>query len=119
MSGSFRFEVDFHPGAEKEFKKIRDQQLRLAILRVVETLKRNGPDIGMPHARSPLAGCIRLSELRPKSGQSNVRPLYAQVDHGYFVVFAIAPEAMNNPQGFRRAQDRARRRAKQEFGLAI
>jgi hypothetical protein len=61
-----------------------------------------------PHT-SAVQGALGLRELRPRAGRSPWRALYRQVgDH--FVVAAVAPEAQQNPRGFRRACRAAERR---------
>lgn len=109
--------VRYHHEAVEELAGIKDQKQRRAILTVVSHLFQLGDRLVMPHSR-PVSGTKKLRELRPSGGQSVLRPLYAPIDDEY-VVLTIGPEADTDPQGFRRAVERAQRRAKADHGIEL
>ncbi len=55
----------------------------------------------------------------PMVGRSRYRPLYIDSGEGQFLILVIAPEAIVSPQGFRRAIDRARRIAQDDYGIEL
>jgi hypothetical protein len=61
---------------------------------------------------------LRCCEFRPGGGKTLLRPLYAQIE-GYLVILAIGPEAEVDPSGFKTAVNRAKGRAKKDFGVDL
>lgn len=98
----------FHTQAALDLETIRDRAERASIHRAVAMLSQNGHRMAMPHARK-ITGADGICELRPKSGRSRWRPLYAAADDGLFVVLVIAPEARVDGNGFRRAVEKAQK----------
>jgi hypothetical protein len=96
--------VEFDEGAVRDFEDVKGRQERRAIFNVVSKLKELGPDLRDPHAKS-LKGEADLFELRPRQGNSAVRPIYARLGER-FVVLAVAPVK----SGFGGALKDARRR---------
>lgn len=92
--------VVFHPKAENELDAVPIKE-RVAILHAVEKLGAVGPALPFPH-QSSVKGAEGLRELRPRGGRSRWRALYGRVGDA-FVIIAIAPEALVDPRGFRRA----------------
>jgi len=75
----------------------------------VAKLRAHGPQLGFPHS-SAVRGAVRgLRELRPLSGRSRWRLIYARRGEA-LVLLALAPEAMRDPRGFRSAVARAAER---------
>ncbi len=71
--------VELHATAHKE---------QLGILSAVDKLVALGPSLRPPHMKS-LKGEPNLMELRPRQGNSPVRPIYARVDDA-FKILALA-----------------------------
>jgi len=92
--------VAWMPEADQERAKLPAAE-RNAVDNAVAKLEALGPQLPYPHS-SDVAGAAELRELRPRVGNSPWRPLYARRG-GAFVVAAVAPEAENDPRGFRRA----------------
>lgn len=59
--------------------------------------------------QSAVKGVARLRELRPRGGNSPWRPIYARTK-SRFIVLAIAPEALVDRRGYRRAVAKANER---------
>jgi hypothetical protein len=110
--------VVYHEQAVVEFEALRDKKQRKAVLTIVSILRQIGPKIVEPHAK-PVRGTNGLRELRPGGGKVTVRPLYARVDEREFVILAIGPDAVVDASGFRSAVNRARSRAKDDYGLDL
>jgi hypothetical protein len=110
------FVIYYHPRAERELKRIADGRERIALLTVVDKLYRIGSRLTEPHAK-PIQGASGLHELRPRSGRSVWRLLFANVGDE-FAILAVTRTARVRRHEFQAAVQRARRRAK-DFGLAI
>ena len=115
-AGADTFVVVYDHDAARELQDIRDKRLRVAIFTVVDKLRVLGPKTIEPHSKK-IQGASKLRELRPRGGQSTIRPLYVQRDDREFVILAIAPEAMENPTGFSASVERARARARDRYGI--
>jgi hypothetical protein len=109
--------VVYHPEAVDDFQGIKDKQARKKVLTIVSILRQAGTSITEPHVKK-VQGEAKLYELRPGGGKTLLRPLYAQID-AYLVILAIGPKAEVNASGFAAAVKRAKRRAKEEFGVEI
>jgi phage-related protein len=81
---------------------------RSALHNAIAKLEAVGPMLDYPHT-SAVQGAAGLRELRPRAGRSPWRALYRQVGDG-FVIAAVAPEAQQDPRGFRRACSAAQKR---------
>lgn len=79
---------------------------RVAIDAAEEKLQVLGDQLPFPHS-SHVAGPIR--ELRLRAGRSRTRVLYSRVGETMWML-AIAPEAMQDERGFRKAVVTARTR---------
>ena len=91
--------VRYHPDAKDEEDALLPRE-QLAMTNVVNKLQTVGPALGFPHQSAVQSSTVR--ELRPRSGRSSWRAFYRRVgDH--FVIGAIGPEALSNPNGFRKA----------------
>jgi hypothetical protein len=88
------------PDAQRERDALPVEE-RHALYNAIAKLQAIGPALGYPHT-SAVRGAFRLRELRPRAGRSPWRGLYRQLG-GRFVIAAIAPEAEQDPQGFKRA----------------
>lgn len=108
--------VEYHAEAIEEYNKLRDPKQRKGVMHAVARLRTDGPKLTQPHMK-PVAGTRQLRELRPAGGTALVRPLYLRFDERSFKVLAIAPEAMVDPSGFKAAVERARRRARDDYGI--
>lgn len=109
--------VEYHSEAVVEFWK-RTEPERKAILTIVDMLRQNGMKLAPPHMK-PLKGEKKLRELRPSNRKLLVRPLYFQLDERTFKIIAIAPESMADGSGFDAAVERAKKRAKRDYGMEI
>lgn len=107
--------VEYHPEAVQELQQLRDKQNQRRVLTIVDILRRIGPKITEPHSK-PIVGMAKLCELRPGGGRTTIRPLYFRFDDRTFKIVAIAPEALVDPAGFRNAVERARQRARRDYG---
>lgn len=116
--GPGNFVVVYDPDAVRELQEIRDKRLRTAVFTAVEKLRVLGPKTIEPHSRK-VQGANTLRELRPRGGRYTVRPLYVQRDEREYVILAIAPEAMEDPSGFRASVERARDRARSRYGIDV
>lgn len=92
--------VRVHPEAEDELAGLPAAE-QAAVWHAVEKLEVLGPDLPFPH-QSAVRGQHGLRELRPRSGRSPWRALFARVEDA-FVVVAVGPEAQVNRRGFDRA----------------
>ncbi len=108
--------VYYHPLAEKELKRIADRREHEAIFTVVDKLHRIGMRIAEPHEK-PVHGTPGLHELRPRSGRSVWRLLFAQIGNE-FAILAVTRTARVRRHEFQAAVQRARRRGK-DFGLDL
>lgn len=109
--------VVYHPEAVVEFNAIRDKQARKKVLTIVAILQQTGTAITEPHSKK-VKGAEKLHELRPGGGKTLLRPLYAQIGK-QLVILCIGPEAEVDPSGFRAAVERAKRRARKDFGVEV
>lgn len=114
--GAGSFVVVYDHDAVRELQEIRDKRLRTAVFTAVEKLRVLGPKTIEPHSKK-VQGTTKLRELRPRGGQCTVRPLYIQRDEREYVILAIAPEAMEDPSGFRASVERARARARSRYAI--
>lgn len=80
--------VDFDGDAVIDFEDVKSRGERKAVFNDVHKLKALGIDLPSPHMKS-LKGETDLFELRPKQGNSPVRPIYARLGDR-FVVLAVA-----------------------------
>jgi Phage derived protein Gp49-like (DUF891) len=96
--------VRYLPAAAQERDKLPGKE-RAAVHNAVRKLEEIGPMLPFPHS-GDVRGTQGLRELRPRRGNSPVRPLYKRVGPG-FVIAAIAPEGESDPRGFARACARA------------
>jgi hypothetical protein len=97
--------VEYLVEAVQDFHAIEARKERVGVLNVVDKLVALGPSLQPPHMKS-LKGEPNLIELRPRQGQSPVRPLYARIGDGYKIL-AIATAK----DRFDAALDTARSRA--------
>jgi hypothetical protein len=110
--------VLWHLAAVEEFNHLKEMKVRKAVVSVVAALRQRGPRLSEPHSKK-VRGDEKLYELRPAGGRVLVRPLYARLDDGMFVVLAVGPEAVTDPRGFIAARARARARAHADFGWKV
>lgn len=81
--------VVFDADAVIDLEDVKSRAERKALFTVVAKLQVFGPDLPSPHMKS-LKGQKDLFELRPRQGNSAVRPIYARLSNR-FIVLAIAP----------------------------
>lgn len=81
---------------------------KAALINAEAKLAALGPNLPFPHS-SAVQGADRLRESRPRGGHSQWRALYRQVG-GEFVIAAVGPEALVDPQGFATSCRRAEAR---------
>ncbi|MGH9087334.1 MAG: type II toxin-antitoxin system RelE/ParE family toxin [Acidimicrobiales bacterium] len=105
--------VLFHEDALAERERLQPQD-RQAFARAVEKLSVLGQQLPFPH-QSAVQGSGGLRELRPRSGRSRWRGIYARVGDS-FVVLAVVPEAGVDRRGFDRGIAAARRRLQEVEG---
>lgn len=74
----------------------------VAIRTVMLKLEALGSRLPYPH-QSLVRGADDLRELRPRSGRSAWRAFYRRVGAEEFLIGSIGPEAVVNPQGFKRS----------------
>ena len=102
--------VELHDAFAAELRALArdDRREAVAIERALLVLAAEGPGLGFPWT-SAVRGSPGLRELRPRGGRSSHRALFRRRgDHA--VVLALAPEAVSNRRGFRRAVEHAERR---------
>ena len=99
--------VDFHRAAQQELDSIPAVE-QAAVQHAREKLMALGDHLPYPH-QSAVKGVARLRELRPRGGNSPWRPIYTRTK-SRFIVLAIAPEALVDTQGYRRAVAKANER---------
>ncbi|MFM9138957.1 MAG: type II toxin-antitoxin system RelE/ParE family toxin [Solirubrobacterales bacterium] len=96
--------------AEEELLALEQAAEIAAVLHAVEKLESQGTALRFPHQSAVRGTSASLRELRPRSGRSPVRVIYAQTGRRGFTVLAIGPDAKLNRRGFdsavRRAKDR-------------
>lgn len=80
--------VVFDADALIDLEDVKSRGERKAIFNAVAKLQALGPDLPSPHMKS-LKGEKDLFELRPRQGNSPVRPIYARLS-SRFVVLAVA-----------------------------
>ena len=100
-----------HPALHGELRELRrsaPHEVR-AIEQAMRALRLAGPSLGFPHT-SAVRGAHGLRELRPRAGHGPWRILYRRGAHG-IAFLALAPEALRDPRGFRRACERAHARS--------
>lgn len=110
--------VVLHLEAVVDLEGLKDRHARKAVLTIAGVLEHGGPTLTEPHSKS-IKGAPKLRELRPGGGRVAVRPIYAQTDARTFTILAIGPEAIVDPRGFANTVDRARRRARETYGLDL
>lgn len=99
-------DVEVVPEAREELKTLPPDEVR-AMFNALEKLQAIGARLPYPHS-SQVQG-TQLRELRPRAGRSPWRALYQRVGHR-LVVAAIAPEALHDSRGFKRAVNAAQQR---------
>lgn len=77
--------VEYVAEAVQDFQAIEARKERIGVLSVVEKLVALGPPLQPPHVKS-LKGEANLMELRPRQGQSPVRPVFVRVGDGYKIL---------------------------------
>jgi len=92
--------VEMHPQAEEEFRALTGGD-RDAMQNTFEKLEVYGDQLPFPHS-SKVKGATGLRELRPRAGRCQWRAFYRRFADT-LVVGAVGPEALTDPQGFRRA----------------
>ena len=117
-SGPITWLVEYHSEAIEEYNALRDSKQRKGVLTIVDILRQVGPKATEPHMK-PVHGSDKLRELRPGGGKTLVRPLYFRFDARTFKVVAIAPEAVADPSGFDSAVERAKARARRDYGVDL
>lgn len=85
--------------AAEERQKLPVQEMN-AMDHAVDKLTIFGPQLPFPHQSAVRDSNLR--ELRPRAGRSPWRALYKRFGDT-FLIGAVGPEAMVDPQGFRRA----------------
>jgi hypothetical protein len=102
-------DVQVHPQVVDDRRTVpeREQPAIAQSLRILRAAVERGRELGYPYS-SQVKGS-KLRELRPRRGRSAWRLLYARVDNTVWIL-AIAPEALEDPSGFRRAIARAEQR---------
>jgi hypothetical protein len=117
-SGPRTWLVEYHFEAIVDYNALRDAKQRKGVLTIVDILRQLGPKITEPHMK-PVGGTDKLRELRPGGGKTLVRPLYFRFDERTFKILAIAPEAQVDRSGFDSAVQRAKARAKRDYGVVL
>jgi len=83
------FLVIYDPDAVLDFEAVKSREERKATYTAIAKLRRLGPQLPPPHMKA-LKGEPGLSELRPRQGRSQVRPIYSRVAESAFVILAFA-----------------------------
>jgi hypothetical protein len=109
-------EVRFVADARAEFRAIRDQAERKAMLNAIDKLEQLGDRLPFPHASS-VQGARDVWELRPRRGRSPHRALYRRIGDA-IVIGAFGPEAQVDQRGFDRAVRNAQARLDAEQAAA-
>ena len=99
--------IIIHPDCRAELEALAQRSRRdaNALEHVREKLAVLGSSLGYPHSSAIRGTGGGLRELRPKAGRCPWRLVY-RPGHP-FVLLALAPEAVRDPRGFRRALDAA------------
>ena len=101
------FTVVYDPDAAIELATaVKSKEERKAIINAVDKLRQLGERLAPPHMK-PLQGATGLSELRPRQGRSDWRPVYVRRGD----VFAVL--AIDRHDNFAGLVARARQRAAQ------
>ncbi len=87
-----RWLVEYVAEAVQDFQAIEARKERIGVLTVVDKLVALGPSLQPPHVKS-LKGEANLMELRPRQGQSPVRPVFARVGDGYKILAIAAAKS--------------------------
>lgn len=90
MSGRASYLVYWDNDALIDFEGLKDRSERKPVFNSVDKLRALGPSLIRPHAGS-LTGEADLLELRPKGGDTYVRPIYARRGDEY-VILAVSVE---------------------------
>jgi hypothetical protein len=104
--------VEYLPEAVQDFHGLEAKKERVGVLNVVDKLVALGPSLRPPHMKS-LRDEPDLMELRPRQGQSPVRPIYARVGDGYKILAIAATKS-----AFEAAVASARARAT-KYGIPL
>jgi hypothetical protein len=110
-------QIIIHPACRAELAALaqRDQREAVALRHARRKLVQLGSSLGYPHTSAIRGSADGMRELRPRAGNSPWRLLY--LPGRPTLLLALAPEAMRDRRGFRRALDAAhQRRFDQESG---
>ncbi len=92
--------VTLLPEAMQELQALPEAE-QAAMGTVIERLELWGEQLRFPYT-SQVRGARKLRELRPRGGRSAWRAFYRRVGQEWLIA-AIGPEALADPQRFRRA----------------
>jgi hypothetical protein len=104
-SRSKSWAVVFDSNAVIDFEDVKNRGERKAVFNAVHKLRELGPDLPPPHMKS-LKGETDLFELRPRQGNSPVRPIYVRLKT-QFVVLAVAPKKSDFDRAVQEAKERS------------
>ncbi|MFT4035540.1 MAG: type II toxin-antitoxin system RelE/ParE family toxin [Patulibacter sp.] len=90
-----------------DWEEVKNRGERRAVLTALDKLAQLGPLLTPPHVKT-LSGADGLLELRPRQGQSAVRPIVARVGP----VFLVLAFSADHGKGMGRDIDRAAARLK-------
>lgn len=99
--------VVFDGDAVIDLEDVKNRGERKAVFNVVHKLRELGPDLPPPHMKS-LKGETDLFELRPRQGNSPVRPIYMRLKT-QFVVLAVAPKKSDFDRAVQEAKERLKK----------
>jgi hypothetical protein len=100
--------VNYVHAAKLELREWPDAE-QTAVNNAVEKLKALGTRLPEPHCKS-VEGSDGLWELRPRGGNSPVRPIYKRTGAEEFTIAAVAPDGQTNRREFGQACERAAER---------
>ena len=105
------YQAVWHPSAASERDASEPPKEQVAMEHVVDKLEATGPQLPFPHSSAVKGKDGKgFRELRPRAGRSRWRPVYRQVTDTVFVIFAVAPEAEIDGNGYKKAVKRASKR---------
>lgn len=99
--------VEWDADAVGDFEDVKSRAERKAVFNGAHKLKALGKDLPAPRVKA-LKGEPDLLELRPRQGDSPVRPIFAR-DGNRFIILAVAPNKRSFGRAISNARDRLAR----------
>lgn len=88
-----------------ELEQVTSRAERKAVFTAVDKLRQLGPKLIPPHMKK-LRGEKDLLELRPRAGDSPIRPIYARTAEAEYLILAFATDKADFGEAVRRARVR-------------